>query len=363
MALEKIDRSSKVQENSNFTIEMFKNWADKGVLDLDMDYQREFVWDDERKYELIDSLLRGDRIPEIHIITDGTIRKVVDGKQRLSTLLSFINGEFSVPKKYFGTDLHYLFNEIGDGKKIGFFDFDSDDQARILDTNIHTNLYKDMQERDVARLFRKLNNGKSVNNFTKQMASNIPIRKYYTSNLLDHFALTELFSQKKIDSEGGVEAYLVGILILMRAYDEMGVITPVSLENTQMLYTPGKRQKFFLPNLEEISDSELQDLIADLQEKQLIVAKYLDQICQMGISYQEHKKTIKRLGLIFPIFYAYALDLTDSQFKQLFILLNDEDEFSIAKVLGSTSGNVNQLRPVTKYMEYIQKNIIPKIQH
>jgi len=73
--------------------------------------QREFVWTIEQKRELIYSIFKGIKLPSITIIQyDHKIYKIIDGKQRLSTLLSFCKNEFSIfweGNEYYFKDLDW----------------------------------------------------------------------------------------------------------------------------------------------------------------------------------------------------------------------------------------------------------------
>lgn len=59
--------------------------------------QRPFVWTLFQKQQLILSILKGIRIPTVTLIHyEHKIFKVIDGKQRLSTWISFMKNEFPV---------------------------------------------------------------------------------------------------------------------------------------------------------------------------------------------------------------------------------------------------------------------------
>ncbi len=63
--------------------------------------QRDYCWSNTQKSELILSILKGIQIPVFYFVQskakDGArTYKVIDGKQRLSTILSFVRGEFFV---------------------------------------------------------------------------------------------------------------------------------------------------------------------------------------------------------------------------------------------------------------------------
>lgn len=71
--------------------------------------QRPFVWTLFQKRELILSKLKGVKIAPISVINyNHSIYKIIDGKQRLSTLISFVQNEFSIEvdgEEYFFDDL------------------------------------------------------------------------------------------------------------------------------------------------------------------------------------------------------------------------------------------------------------------
>ena len=78
-----------------------------------MNLQRPFVWTLEQKQELIYSIFKGIQLPPISIIQfrndDKNITyKIIDGKQRLSTIISFVKNEFPIiwnEHEYFFDDL------------------------------------------------------------------------------------------------------------------------------------------------------------------------------------------------------------------------------------------------------------------
>lgn len=67
------------------------------VLVIDPDFQRGNVWSPKQKRELVESILMGIPLPMIYLFEskDGK-RQVVDGRQRISTMLEFLNGKFQL---------------------------------------------------------------------------------------------------------------------------------------------------------------------------------------------------------------------------------------------------------------------------
>lgn len=74
-----------------------------------MNLQRDFVWNLDQKRELIWSMILERNIPTLSfIVTKNDTYQVIDGKQRLSTMLDFIDNKFTIlidDVEYFLKDL------------------------------------------------------------------------------------------------------------------------------------------------------------------------------------------------------------------------------------------------------------------
>lgn len=93
-------------ERSTFTPLDFSAWNDMGTLELQPKFQRREVWSTAKRCYLIDTLLSGMPVPPIFIrVTQSsdrkrTIREIVDGQQRLRSVLDFISGKYNLSKLY-----------------------------------------------------------------------------------------------------------------------------------------------------------------------------------------------------------------------------------------------------------------------
>ncbi len=80
-----------------FTVSQFLDWQRQRTLDLSPIFQRRPVWKGPAKSQLIDSIVRGYPVPIILLrqVQDleslSMTMEVVDGQQRLRTLLAFID--------------------------------------------------------------------------------------------------------------------------------------------------------------------------------------------------------------------------------------------------------------------------------
>ena len=88
-----------------YTIADFLKWNDDKELVLNPKFQRGSVWSPQARTYLIDSILRGYPIPKLLLRTAvdrdsrRTIRDVVDGQQRLRTIIDFASGKLVLGTK------------------------------------------------------------------------------------------------------------------------------------------------------------------------------------------------------------------------------------------------------------------------
>ena len=119
-------------------------------VDMNPDYQRGYVWDDADKEFLIDSIFNNIDIGKFVLITTenwtetGLSYEVLDGKQRLSTLIAFFENRLKYKGKYYN-------------------DLSFDDQRTFKDHTISVAEVKNCTKKDVLKYFLMLNRtGKSM---------------------------------------------------------------------------------------------------------------------------------------------------------------------------------------------------------
>src|SRR5271170_660004 len=82
----------------------FIRWSAEGALVLSPKFQRRRVWPPKARAFLIDTIMRGMPIPKLYMRqhletkTSTTIHEIVDGQQRLRSVLDFHNDLFTLPK-------------------------------------------------------------------------------------------------------------------------------------------------------------------------------------------------------------------------------------------------------------------------
>ena len=98
-------KSTKIVKQTWSILEIYQKLND-GKLQLKTKYQRNVIWDNSKKTAFIESLFMGIIIPPIYVVEiPGTdflkqnIYEVVDGKQRVSTIESFISSKLRLREK------------------------------------------------------------------------------------------------------------------------------------------------------------------------------------------------------------------------------------------------------------------------
>lgn len=140
---------------------------EKGSLSFDNAVQRSFVWKntskDNRMSMLIDSMMRGFPVPPMYcncIFEDVKNKKYdfLDGKQRTTTVIKFLNDEFPL------INIPTFEDDEGNEQDFNGLTYSQlpEDFRDIIKTySLTVYYYENMEPEDSIEMFRRLNNGKS----------------------------------------------------------------------------------------------------------------------------------------------------------------------------------------------------------
>lgn len=156
------------RRTNNLTISEFFENHQLNKYDYEPDYQRKGnVWSGEKQAFLIDSLFKNYPIPpiflhaEVDSATGKTIYHVIDGKQRLNSIVKFINDKIHLPEN-FGDDKYG--DESLNGLKFSEISSESPFKRNFWKYSIPIE-YVDTEDKDIVnRIFDRLNrNGEPLN--------------------------------------------------------------------------------------------------------------------------------------------------------------------------------------------------------
>ncbi|WP_352336466.1 DUF262 domain-containing protein [Psychrobacter sp. 16-MNA-CIBAN-0192] len=130
-------------------------------------YQRKAVWSTQKKQALMDSLLRSYYIPrlvlrKVRISDNRALQEVIDGQQRITTVIDFFQNKFALPKSLEDLDTNLV------GKKYNEI---SNEHKRFIDTlSFKTDVIINIEEANnvnhqliATEIFRRLQEGENLN--------------------------------------------------------------------------------------------------------------------------------------------------------------------------------------------------------
>lgn len=137
-----------------YSINDFVEWdsASPRQLELNPKFQRRSVWTDKAKSFLMDTIIRGKPIPKvfirqkINVATKTSVREVVDGQQRLRTILSFVKDGFTISHQQNPMYGGLLFSQLPE-----------DVQRQILGYEISVDLLINLPDPEILDIFSRLN--------------------------------------------------------------------------------------------------------------------------------------------------------------------------------------------------------------
>jgi len=218
----------------SFQISDLVQWYGQNQIILSPKYQRNIVWNENAKSYLMDTIVRGLPIPpiflrqKVDINTKTTVREIIDGQQRIRTILDYVVTElFSIKKTH--------------NKEVGgllFSELDERIQEDILSYQISAEVVTENDESIIYDMFARLNANNIVLN--RQEIRNA---KYWgefkifayslASTYRDFFLEQKLLSEKEFSRMRDAELISsLLILILEGIVDE----TPQSVDKIYAKY-------------------------------------------------------------------------------------------------------------------------------
>ncbi len=157
---------------ADFTLEvLYGKLRDKEIVVPP--FQRKYVWPASKASKLIESFLLGLPVPQIFLYKEEENQDllVVDGQQRLKTLLYFMNGEFEDKTKFFLRGV----KQVWEGKT--YDGLEQADKRRLKNTILRATIFQQTDPTDkssIFEIFERLNTGGMA--LTQQEVRNCVVR-------------------------------------------------------------------------------------------------------------------------------------------------------------------------------------------
>lgn len=149
---------SNIIQTTSRDIAWFKQADDLHQLQMKPPFQRNLVWTTKQKSFLIDSILNTYPVPELYMqeITneDGTkLFIVVDGQQRITACLEFINNQFQMDAKDSPTFADMTFDDLS-----------AEQKKKIYSYSFVVRQLPEMSDKELSEIFSRLNRNNVVLN-------------------------------------------------------------------------------------------------------------------------------------------------------------------------------------------------------
>lgn len=213
-------------DSRTYSVNDYVDWHRSGQLVLSPKFQRRSVWSEIARSYLMDTIVRGKPIPKVFIrqiidpSTGKSVREVVDGQQRLRTILSFIDDGFVIRRIHHG--------ELGG---LYFSQLPEDARLALRSYEISTDLLINVSDAEVLDIFARLNahavvlnaqeklNAKYFGQF-KQLADNLA-HAYY-----EYWTTNKILRDAQVARMGDVELtadLLIAMLVGIQSKKQIGI--------------------------------------------------------------------------------------------------------------------------------------------
>lgn len=248
-----------------FSIADFLKWNDDGELVLNPTFQRGPVWSSQARTYLIDSIIRGYPIPKLLLRTSvdrdsrRTTRDVVDGQQRLRTIIDFNVGKFILgdkAKEFKG----FKYSSLSDELKDKFLNYKLTCEQLINASNEDVlEVFVRINSNAVPVSEAELRNARFDNDFSNLVKETVSELK----SIWKIGIISERERIRMVDQAIIAEAF---------AFLERGVITGGEASITKFYESVKSREKSNLPSAEKLIPliSETVQLVNEIQNEPLV---------------------------------------------------------------------------------------------
>lgn len=171
-------------QSSNISIAEVREMFGRKDLVINREYQRHGdIWPTNAKSYFVDTILNGYPFPKIYLYeslvgaTKKIRREIVDGQQRITTIIDFIDDEFTLSK----ASLNYR------GKR--FSTLAEDDQNKFLSYSVPVDMILAAERSEILEMFRRMNSyTQPLNQAEKRHSEFLGEFKWFVNELSDEYS-------------------------------------------------------------------------------------------------------------------------------------------------------------------------------
>lgn len=219
-----------IRTTLNWTVKNLKSMYDeKETLSFNHPIQRQSAqWDNEQQSLLIHSMLANFPVPAVYVHKTESVEvdakgkhsytySVLDGKQRMTTVFSFINGEYALSEDIPDVEIEDVTYEIA-GKY--FEDLDEDVQQEILRFRFNIQAFEDVTDEMIEDIFFRLNNSTPLTKSQKARPLMGVENSIFINDILAGRFFTEkcTFSKMQLKRSDDMCTLLQGMMLLDNKY-------------------------------------------------------------------------------------------------------------------------------------------------
>lgn len=219
-----------IRTTLNWTVKNLKAMYDeKETLSFNHPIQRQSAqWDNEQQSLLIHSMLANYPVPTVYVHKTESVEvdskgrhsynySVLDGKQRMTTVFSFINGEYALSEDIPDVEIEDTTYQIA-GKY--FEDMEEDVQQEILRFRFNIQAFEDVTDEVIEEIFFRLNNSTPLTKPQKARPLMGVENSIFINEILEGRFFTEkcTFSKMQLKKSDDMCTLLQGMMLLDNKY-------------------------------------------------------------------------------------------------------------------------------------------------
>ena len=239
----KLLEKTKIVKQTWSILEIYQKVQNKKLV-LDPDYQRNPIWKPDKKTAFIESLYMGILIPPIYVVEipgesvlDGATYEVVDGKQRLTTILDFIANKFFLNSKALEYYTDWFSNKKFAQIQAEYSELTNTMLSSVLDIYVITANSPEFTKYDI---FSRLNKGSEplkVNEIRKAIYQSrvLKIVNDFVQGNLSNSAYNIIFSKNDIKRFEDFGRFFRSIAFYVRANVEKDIVEGYNSRPREMI--------------------------------------------------------------------------------------------------------------------------------